>query len=140
MQSDNQQILEFMSTHPLMVISTINPNGESESAVVGFGQTDSLQLIFGTDVNTRKSHNIAANPVVSVVIGWDAGGTIQYQGKARMLSGSESDEYAEIYFQKVPKSRRHKDVTGEAYFVIDPTWIRLTEVTSQPWKITEVTF
>lgn len=137
---NKKRILDFINEHPLMVISTLNEGGKSESAVVGFGQTENFELIFGTDIRTRKAQNILSNGDVSVVIGWDGGGTVQYEGVARKLEGEESDRYSEIYYKKVPKSRRHKDVEGETYFLIEPKWLRLTEVAFEPWKITELKF
>lgn len=135
-----QEIFKFISEHPLMVISTLNSKGVSESAVVGFGQTENFELIFGTDINTRKARNIETNGSVSVVIGWDKAGTVQYEGLARKLDGEEANIYSEIYFEKVPKSRRHKDTQGETYFVVTPKWLRYTEVSTVPWKVTEITF
>jgi pyridoxine/pyridoxamine 5'-phosphate oxidase len=135
---DRQRILQFINEHPLMVISTLNSHNMPESAVVGFGETESFELIFGTDINTRKAQNILANGNVSVVIGWDGAGTIQYEGVARKLEGEEVNKYSAIYFEKVPKSRRHKDIAGETYFLIEPKWLRYTEVAIEPWRITEI--
>lgn len=134
----HKPILQFINNHSLMVISTLNSQGVPESAVVGFGETDNLELIFGTHISTRKAQNIMANGNVSVVIGWDADGTVQYEGVARKLEGEEADKYSEMYFTKVPKSRRHKDTEGEIYFLIEPKWLRFTEVAFEPWKITEL--
>jgi pyridoxine/pyridoxamine 5'-phosphate oxidase len=84
-----QEILDFISKKPHMVISTINSRGEPESAVVGFGQTKNFELIIGISVNSRKAQNILSNEHVSVVIGWDIFGTVQYQGRARMHDTSK---------------------------------------------------
>lgn len=138
--SDKERVLKFINDHTLMVVSTLNAGGKSESAVVGFGETEDFKLIFGTNSNTRKAQNILSNGDVSVVIGWDGAGTVQYEGVARKLEGYESDEYSDIYFQKVPKSRRHKDVEGETYFLIEPKWLRFTEVAFDPWRVTELSF
>lgn len=137
---DKRQILQFINSHSLMVISTLSSSGTPESAVVGFGETENFELIFGTDIKTRKAQNIVNNGNVSVVIGWDGDGTLQYEGVARKLEGEEADRYSEIYFEKVPKSRRHKDVEGEIYFLITPTWLRYTEVAYEPWRIAELRF
>lgn len=39
-------ILEFIKRHQLTVIATVSPEGRPESAVIEFGQTDKLEIIF----------------------------------------------------------------------------------------------
>ncbi|HVC36562.1 MAG TPA: pyridoxamine 5'-phosphate oxidase family protein [Candidatus Dormibacteraeota bacterium] len=136
--SKNQLFLDFMSKHTLMTIATLNSENKSQSAVVGFGQTENLEIIFGTSKKSRKATNILNSPDVSVVIGWDEGGTMQYEGKARLLTGDDVDEYPEIYFRKNPEARKYRDDPDEIYFLITPTWIRLTEVDKNPWVIHEI--
>jgi len=140
MQHSKEEILEFIYSQPRMVISTSSPDGKIVSAVVGFGQTDKFELVFGTLINTRKAQNILSNANVSIVIGFDHGGTVQYNGVARILNGKESDEYAEYHFKKHPKSRQYKDEPGEVYILVEPKWLRFTEVAFSPWKTTELLF
>lgn len=121
-----------------MVVSTINSQSLPESAVVAFGCIEDFQLVFGTSIDSRKAKNISQNGNVSVVIGWDDKGTIQYNGIARMLEGDEVEKYSEVYFKKNPTARRYKDNPSERYFLIEPTWLRFTEVAVDPWKITEL--
>jgi general stress protein 26 len=133
-----KDILDFMNKRPLMVISSLNEAGLPQSAAVGFGATDNLQLVFGTSKNSRKAHNIRNNGAVSVVIGWDMEGTIQLEGTARPLEKGEVDEFAEVLFMKNPRSRAYRDDPDEQYFLITPTWIRYTDVSQHPWNITEL--
>ena len=111
-----------------MVLSTVNQEGQPESAVVGFGETDDLELIFGTSQLSRKAKNISQNDRVAVVIGWTNEGTLQYEGTARLLTGSEAEKYAEIYYQKSPGSRRYRDDPNERYFLITPGWLRFSQL------------
>jgi general stress protein 26 len=133
-----QEILDFIRRQLLAVISTVDAKGRPEGAVIGFGQTDSLQLIFGTYASSRKYANIATNPEVSFVIGWDTGITVQYEGVARELDGDEAEAYAEEYFQKSPDSRKYKDHPEERYFLVEPKWIRYTDLNIEPWRILEL--
>jgi hypothetical protein len=57
-----------------------------------------------------------------------------------MLQGDEADQYIEYHFQKHPKSRQYKDEPDEVYFLIEPTWLRFTEVAYDPWKTSELSF
>lgn len=137
---DKKRLYQFMNTKLHMVLSTVAADGSPESAVVGFGITADFQLIFGTSYTTRKARNIAGNNKVSAVIGWDAEGTVQYQGTARQLQPDEVDKYAEIYFSKNHHARAHKSNPDERYFLIEPEWIRFTDVAQNPWVVTEFAF
>ena len=135
-----EEILNFVNSKILMVLSTVNSDGKPQSAVVGFGQTDSFELIFGTSVSSRKAKNIAANKNVSVVIGWDDGGTLQYEGEAHLLSENERAKYLDKLFEKNKKAELYKDNPEEIYYVISPKWLRFTQLTSYPWPVTEINF
>ena len=89
-----------MADHPYMALSTIAKDGRPQTAIVGFGQTENLELIFGTPVNTRKAKNITKDPRISSVIGWDMTSTLQYEGEAHLLEGDDIEKYTEIYFEK----------------------------------------
>ena len=83
---DKKQFLySFIADQGLVTIATIDPLGRPQSAVIGFGQSSTLEIIFGTDSSSRKYHNLLANPAVSLVIGWVGGKTIQYQATASAL-------------------------------------------------------
>lgn len=135
-----KQILEFMDEHPHMVISSLNNQGKPQSAVVGFGSNSDLQIIFGTSKKSRKARNITKNGSVSVVIGWDDLGTIQLEGAARPLIDDEIDKFTEVYFIKNPSARLYKDDPDEQYFLITPAWLRYTDVSKNPWAMTELQF
>jgi pyridoxine/pyridoxamine 5'-phosphate oxidase len=137
---DTYKIYNFMNEHSLMVISSVGPSGQPQSAVVGFGQANDLSIVFGTGKSNRKSKNITNDSRVSLVVGWDEGGTLQYEGNARLLNADEADELAEIYFKKNPSARRHKDSPDECYFLVKPTWIRYTDVSTDPWTVQESEF
>lgn len=135
------EILTFIKSKSLMVVSSIAADGSVQSALVGFGETDSFQLIFGTSNASRKYSNILHNPRVAVVIGWDGPKTVQYEGVARELSGQEADEYSELYFAKNPRARRqYEERDDNRYFLIEPMWVRLTDLSVEPWDVVELKF
>ena len=136
---DKQLIKDFLHKHELCVISTIDDKGNPGSAVVGFSENDSLELMIGTDSESRKYHNILKRPKVSVVVGWDDGITVQYEGEARLLEGDELSEYQKNHFAKMPDAEKYKDLPTEVYFAISPKWIRYTDCTKEPWEVKEIT-
>jgi hypothetical protein len=57
----NIYFYNFLNSHKLAVISTVNEDTMPESAVVGFGQTKALELVIGTDNSFRKYKNLIKN-------------------------------------------------------------------------------
>ncbi|PWU23045.1 hypothetical protein C5B42_04220 [Candidatus Cerribacteria bacterium 'Amazon FNV 2010 28 9'] len=135
--SNKERLFQFFSSHPLMVISTVDANGKPQSAVVGFGQTEKLELFFGTSNTTRKYKNLNANSHVAAVIGWEEA-TVQYEGEAReLVPGEELEQYKEAYYTKSPSSRQFGELPDERFFLITPKWIRYTDVkTHEVFEIT----
>lgn len=132
-------ILDFIKKHKICVLSTISQN-KSESAVIEFGETEDLELIFDTFNTYRKYQNIQKNHNVSVVIGWDKNITVQYEGQAIELLGKELDKYKKIYFAKNPNAQRWEKFTETKHFKVVPTWIRYSDLRKQPWDVFEVKF
>lgn len=133
-----REIFEFLQGNPLGVISTVDSEGRPESAVVGFGQTGDLELIFGTDNLSRKYRNLQERPEVAFVIGWgEEGVTVQYEGAVRELAGEEAERYAEMYFAKVPAARKYQNESTNRYFLVKPRWVRLSDTNPDPWRIIE---
>jgi len=141
MDTDKQTILEFIHGYDLCVISTASEEGSPQSALVGFSETDSFELLIGTPSTSRKYANIKANPAVSVVIGWSDGISVQYEGTARELeNGEERADYLQNHFTKLPGAKRFKDNPEQCYIVIKPKWLRYTDTNLSPRRVTEITF
>lgn len=133
-------ILDFIKGQKLAVLSTVNSNSGSQSAVLEFGETDDLEIIFDTFSSARKYKNIKQNNKVSLVIGWDENITVQYEGKAEELLGEEKEKYKKKYFEKNPQAKRWAEKPGMTYFKVSPTWIRYSDLNKHPWEIHEITF
>lgn len=136
---NKQDIYDYLNSQSLMVLSTVSEHGQPQSALVGFGQSPDLQLIIGTNKRSRKVTNILNNNRVSAVISWGAC-TIQYQGTARLLDGDEKEHFCGLYFAKSPDAKQYSKDPNECYFIIEPTWIRYTDVSTYPWEVTEFNF
>lgn len=133
-------IRDFIQTHSIAVISTVAPEGGPEAAVIEFGETDNLELIFDTFTTYRKFKNLQTNNRVAFVIGWDENITVQYQGVAYELSGEELVKYKHLYFKKNPKAQRWESREEIRYFKVIPTWIRYSNLNVNPWEIHEINF
>ena len=131
--------MTLMGGCSLCVLSTVDSNGASESALVGFSVFNDQDLTIGTDRNSRKFKNILVNSRVSVVIGWEDK-SVQYEGVARELVGQELEDRQKEHFIKNPGSAKYKDEPGEVYVSISPTWIRFTDGTVDPWRVEERQF
>ena len=54
---DKQQLLDFIATNRLGVLSTIGPKGEPQSALVGMAVTPEFEIVFDTVKKSRKFAN-----------------------------------------------------------------------------------
>jgi pyridoxine/pyridoxamine 5'-phosphate oxidase len=137
--ANKQDILDFICSQRYCVVSSLAGDGRPQSALVGFGQTDDLQLVFATKAHTRKFGNLERDGRVSVVIGFEAPVTVQYEGTARLLQGEEAEKYFNVYYSKNPNARRFKETLHETIFLVEPKWIRYTDVTKGP-EVVELEF
>lgn len=137
-----KKTLEFLKKKQLMVISTINSEGNSQSAVVGFTETSDLEIIFGTSNETRKYSNLQKNKNISLVIGWDLEEkiTVQYEGVAREMNGAEFEKCKKLHILKNPKREKHSNNFRERFFKITPKWIRYSDLSKNPEEIFEIEF
>ncbi len=135
-----QRILGFLKHHQIGVIATTKSGLQPEAAAVEYGETEDLELIIDTFVNSRKWGNIQKNPRVAFVVGWDQDITVQYEGRVTQLQGEELTKSKNTYFAKNPRAQKWEGREGVIYFKIVPTWIRYTDTNKNPWEIFELTF
>ncbi len=134
----HRDIYNFLNSYGLAVLSTINTEGLPHAAIVGFGQTQNLEILFGTDNTSRKYRNLKANPHIAFAIGGNTPETVQYEGIARELSESELRLVRDNYWKKNPHAEEHSRSEAERYFIVTPTWIRYTDLRIHPWDISEI--
>lgn len=131
-------ILEFLKNQIHAVISTSNSSNNPEAALIGFGQTDNLEIIFGTAKKTRKYKNIKYNSQVALVIGgWKEDITVQYEGEAFELT-SDVETYKKQYFSKVPSAKKYENYPNQTYFRVIPKWIRYSDLSGDVEQIFEI--
>lgn len=134
-------VYSFLHSKIHAVISTCGKNLKPEAALIGFGETEKLEIIFGTFKTTRKYRNLLENTRVALVVGWDEDGcTVQYEGIATELSEEEVKDYLEIYHKKVPSAAHYAEHPDQTYFIVRPSWIRYTDVSGEVEQVEEFTF
>lgn len=135
-----QELYDFLNSNSLAVVSTVTAEGMPSAAIVGFGQTKDLELLISTDTATRKYKNLQKNQHVAVAVGGTTPETIQLEGIARELKDDELDVVRDNYWQKNPHAKTYSENPNNRYFIITPTWLRFTDLRTNPWSITELTF
>ena len=136
----SEELCAYLARRRLGVLSSTGPQGEAQSALVGYAVTPELELIFDTVTSTRKYPNLVERPRCSFVIGWDAEQTVQYEGTARELSGAELARYQEIYFRAWPDGPERLSWPGIVYFLVSPLWIRFSDFAQNPPLICEFAY
>lgn len=137
MDKRKKTILDFIKKQKIAVISTVGDN-KPESAVLEFGETDKLELVFDTFITSRKYKNLQINQHVSFVIGWDEDITVQYEGIAEELIGKKGTKFKQAYWEKNPQAKRWESNKNIAYFRVTPKWIRYSDLNKDPWDIFEI--
>jgi len=138
---DRARLLAFIRKHRLAVQSTIAPDGNPQSAVVGFAATDRLEIVFDTLATTRKAVNLRANPRMAFVIGGLGAGderTVQYEGIADEPSGAELEQLKRAYYGVFPDGPSRLQWPGLIYVRVKPTWIRYSDFSTDPEEIVEL--
>lgn len=124
-----------------MVVSSINQDGKPESATVAFTEDDRLRIVFGTSSLSRKSQNILQNKHISVVVtDLKSSQTVQLEGTAQILEANnpELENYQALHFAKNPFSAKYKTDPTQCWVLIEPNWIRYTNISSFPWQVEEI--
>lgn len=136
----HEEIYAFLQAYQIGVISTVSPQGLPNAAIVGFGQTKDLAILFGTDNTSRKYHNLKTNPQLAFTVGGKTAETVQLEGTARELAADELHLVSEHYWRKNPHAKSYHQNPTNRYFIITPRWLRYTDLRTDPWDITELSF
>jgi pyridoxine/pyridoxamine 5'-phosphate oxidase len=122
-----EQLYRFINARTLGVISTTSPSGDPQSAVVGIAVSPQLQIVFDTLKSSRKYANLKADPRISLVVGWDAEITVQYEGTAIEPEGEALRQAKDLYFETWPSGVERQQWPGITWFLISPAWIRYSD-------------
>lgn len=131
---ESKQLLNYIQTHRLGVLSTINSEQTPESALVGIAISPEFEIVFDTLDSSRKCKNLRLNPNISFVVGWDetAGRTIQLEGIADEPKGEDLEKLKRTYFGVFPDGIERLKWPGITYFRVIPKWIRYSDFLTLP--------
>lgn len=126
-KSLHQFVHKFIAARKYGVISSIGPQGEPQSALVGIAVSPELEIVFDTVTTSRKYPNLKADRRIAVVVGWEGEQTVQYEGLAVEPEGRELVYVKEVYFAAWPDGVERQKWPAIAYFLVRPSWIRYSD-------------
>ncbi|HYE22084.1 MAG TPA: pyridoxamine 5'-phosphate oxidase family protein [Verrucomicrobiae bacterium] len=136
-----KKIFQYVKEQNLAVMATVSPDAKPEAAVVGFSETDNFELYIGTYEFSRKFQNIKKNSLVALVIGWDDGKTVQYEGEIEEVTNpDEIDEFKRTHLAKMPSAVKYLENENEKFLKVKPHWVRYTDLSIDPWEVLEIRF
>jgi hypothetical protein len=105
----------------------VSSSGAPQAAVVGFGVSDQLEIVFDTLGTTRKIANMRREPRVALVVGWDEEQTLQIEGMADEPEGPELARLKRVYFAAYPDGPEREAWSGITYVRVRPIWARYSD-------------
>lgn len=133
-------VLTFLRGHRLAVQASVSPAGAPQAAVVGYGVSDRLEIVFDTVDATRKAQNLRRNSRIAFAIGGLTAGeerTVQLEGVADEPAGVELEALKQVYYAAYPDGPTRLSWPGLIYIRVRPTWIRDSDYNARPPEIIE---
>jgi hypothetical protein len=121
------ELLAFLRRHRLCIQASVSAAGAPQAAVVGFGVSDHLEIVFDTLGTTRKMQNLRRDPRIAIVVGWDEEQTVQIDGIADEPQGAELDRIKEVYFAAYPDSVERQGWKDITWVRVRPKWARYSD-------------
>ena len=131
----DDDLLDYVRSSRLAVVSTIGADGWPQSALVGIGVTGDFHIVFDTVVTSRKHANLLRDPRSSLVIAGPNEKTLQYEGSAFQVpvTGFDGETIREAYYASWPDGRdRAATWPTLSYWCISPRWARYTDYNATP--------
>ena len=129
------ELLGYMRSHKLAVVSTLGAGGRPQSALVGVGIAEDFGIVFDTVSTSRKHANLLRDPRVAVTFSGPAEQTLQYEGTAMPVSKSDprDAQHREDYYRAWPDGRdRAVNWPTLVYWRIEPHWLRFSDYDRGP--------
>ncbi|OGE74321.1 MAG: hypothetical protein A3C49_02545 [Candidatus Doudnabacteria bacterium RIFCSPHIGHO2_02_FULL_42_25] len=133
MKTEDEIVSEFIKNHKIAVLSSVSSDYLPHCAVVGIYAGKNFELFFGTFKSSRKYLNLQKNPKVALVIGWDSGRTVQYEGEVQELHGQAVEEFKKAHLSEMSTAAKYVSSHEAVYFKIVPKWVRYNDVSKDPW-------
>jgi hypothetical protein len=127
------EMLAYMRRHKLAVVATIAADGSPQSALVGVGTTEELEVVFDTLSTTRKHANLQRDRRIAVTFSGPDEQTLQYEGVALPVSLAGSDDvYRQAYYEAWPDGRQRVQWQNLVYWRVVPRWARYSDYDRGP--------
>lgn len=91
---------------------------------MGIAATDRGEIVFDCSQGSRKYANIARDPAIALVVGWDDEVTVQIEGRAQVLSGTDLQRCLAAYFEQYPDGRDRAASPEVGHIRAIPRWLR----------------
>lgn len=133
-------LLGFLRSHRYVVQSSTHPSEAPQSAVVGIAVSESFEIVFDTLATSRRAQNLRHNSLIAFVIGGLVSNderTVQYEGIADELSGSDRTRLRDLYYTVFPDGQERLKWSGLIYIRTVPTWLRYSNYNQDPPEIHE---
>jgi general stress protein 26 len=117
----------FVARQRYGVVATVQPDGSTESALVGIAASPELEIYFDTLGDTRKAVNLRRDPRVSLVIGWDNEQSAQLEGLADEPKGDELVALKRFYYAAWPDGPVRESWPGITWVRVKPKWVRFSD-------------
>ncbi len=119
------EFVDFVRSFGQAVVATVDRGGSPEAALVEMAVTDDGELFFDTKYESRKVNNLFRNARVAIVVGWGGRVSIQVEGDAELLMGTERERFARLYSSQFPA--RPPVTEAFAIYRVRPSWLRYCE-------------
>ncbi len=133
-----EALLAFLRQDPYAVQASVAAGGVPQAALVGVAVSEQFEIVFDTLGSTRKAENLRANPVIALVFGSAAAGTVrtvQLEGAAVELQAG--DPLIELYLVRFPDGRARQAWPGITWFGVTPAWLCYSDFAQDPPAIVE---
>ena len=135
------ELLRFMRAERHAAVASVSATGAPQAAVVGVVVSEDFEIFFDTLDTTRKAVNLRERPRAAVVLGStaaDAQVTVQLEGVADEPRGTDLERLKELYFERFHDGPTRQAWKGLIYVRIRPTWLRLSDFSTDPPRIVEL--
>jgi hypothetical protein len=131
------ELIVFLRETKLAVEASYRADGHPQAAVIGVAVTDELELVFDTLTTSRKYANLRRDGRCALAW-WRDAVTVQIEGVADEPAPGELERLRAHYFAAFPDGPERAAWPAIAYFRVRPTWIRASDFSTQPPRITEL--
>ncbi len=137
---DKKSVLKILKSNDLCVLSTVTPDGKSQSALMAYTIKDDFTILMNTEATTRKVQNIIENNNVSLVVGGFKGDpSIQIDATARIADNQQAQEAQQYMLSQNPELSNYFAPNGR-FIIITPDWLKYSDYSQNPPEIKEIFF